>query len=510
MAEDTVSLLDRRISRRSFLEVAAGGAIGGVIGTGLLKMRDHEVKSAIGFLEDAVNPELYQDIINYRRTLGYTSDLLLFDRATVSPDSQGAFLNSLPESLSEHGDVVKNTLDIALGENATRFVKEVKVGESAPSGIFFNVGPERSCNISYSYSSPAHSQDFLNIALHEAIGHGTDPDLTDGIFSFQNLIQAEHGRWKMVAQSFSVPDQFFQHEYDQMKPFLERELGAAIAWTYRTQGFETNIRTGQDTLQKVLDNIAHEEGKSLQDLKFNKRISKKIGNEVLALVRSGDVQLTGGLQQTYEANMDTALFEMYAEMMKLSITSPEVLQGNPEILEGCEEVLSAIQQKKVDLQSIREQLRNLKIESVPVSNYHTVQANEFESDETKKQDANSILANEQQFQNFASHTIDAEGDSEKPSSILSNFSDCYAQVLREYPELIETYTAHLDEAFDPELDIWEIKRIEWAMDSAFVRESLKSEQSNDSVIKEKTDILREFINSSAFNRLSVPDTYTRP
>lgn len=483
--------------------MALGGGTGAAIGIGFFFRKDHEVRSAVGFLEDALNHELFQDITEYRRSLGYTSDLILFDRAALlSAPTKEPFRNYMPDRLFEHGEVVGQVLNITLGSNATKLVKSVQIGDITSSGIYFNPGTSRSCNISVYYDTPAYSQDFLNVTLHEAIGHGTDPDLTHRIFSLDDLIKAEHGRWKMVAQSFSVPDQFFHHEHDLMRPYLEKELGASIAWTFRTDALPDNISTGKERILSTLHRVANEEGKKLKEMKFNKRISKRIGSELFPLIRKGDIRLKAGLQQTYEKNMDTALTEMYAEMMKISLAAPEQLQGNEEILAGCEEVLSAVQQKPIDLVDLRKQLQSL------ITGYNSL-LNETDHHDTitidtsYRQHEETILAEERAFRQLVSQ-ISSElnaaqkGNYEIPT--LSDFTECYTRVLQEYPELYDTFAIHLNDTFDPEMDIWEIQKIEWAMDSTFAKETLLHNKSDDVTLAEKTAVLASFISSPSFKK----------
>ena len=84
---------------------------------------------------------------------------------------------------------------------------------------------------------------------------------------------------------------------------------------------------------------------------------------------------------------------------------------------------------------------------------------------------------------------------------FQKFTLSYSHVANKYQMLKDTFAQQYDESFDPELHIWEIREIELAMDSGFVRNLLVSDSITEQTMADinyKQNILNKFIENPVF------------
>jgi len=207
-------------------------------------------------------------------------------------------------------------------------------------------------------------------------------------------------------------------------------------------------------------------------------------------------------------------------MVKNAILHPVGIRGDREIMEGISEVVAAISGRPTDLGELGSKIRNpgfrvlerhkdeeemkTAIDRSRVLDISrpdpTVTAEDTQRLKKEKEKADRREAD---FYNFAHLGVIPDKLREEAEGLeeLRRFADLYSKVVGKYPSLTDTFAQHLDEAFDPNLHIWEIREIEGAMDSGFVRRMLDSgtlDGENVDNLKKKSGVLSRFATSGSF------------
>lgn len=547
MAENTerIPYSRRPFTRRDLLRGAAVGVAGAAVAIPITRLVSEEGMQAINpshkerseisrqTFEESLEkiPEVwrqyYNSIMEYRQAIGLSSPPPEIIENIVDPSDnweyeEREFKNTLPKNIESYGLRVKEIIDATFAGYSDNLVTEVSVDESGPSNTAFYSGKPRKVVISRERKDTLTENDEL--ILHEAVGHGSDPTLSPRLYPTDILLRVERGKWRMLSQSFSVDGQFFQHPGDLMFPSLKRDIGEQIAKSFRDNQLESTVANSDSysVVSDILTEISNEEGKPLGELKFNKRISRLVGDKVLTALKNGEIKFGGDLNTLYENKLDEKLVEIYAEMMRMALAHPEDIQYNEEILTGCQEIFSAIQDAPVNLDIIREVLQNPsqeireryefeeKIQPDTKRNSNIIlnaNPNNLPVQEETRiafEQNKTIQTQQDTFQSFYSgglvpNTIDSDT---ALYSIVKNYAFICSQVSKKYSG-IETSSPWLDESFDPQLDIWDIHEIERAANPVYVKALIRTLEDNPQrvnveEIKQKTDTLANFYTSPAF------------
>ena len=235
---------------------------------------------------------------------------------------------------------------------------------------------------------------------------------------------------------------------------------------------------------------------------------------MIALLRCGEIRFEGDLKEEYQQRMEAACREIYAEMFKYGLLYQDKIQYNSDVISGITEVISAIADNS-NMSDIAESiskpsdeiLKRNKAEKIMLSSTspETSIAPTLspEEQERAKKQQEVTEKNERSFQLFSKAkglpmNLEISGDQR---DIAQHFSTIYSRVINKYPALKETSTQRYNESFDPQMHIWEIREIEEAMDSGFVRSLSESPSISDEMIKDmkkRIEVLENFVASPAF------------
>jgi hypothetical protein len=217
--------------------------------------------------------------------------------------------------------------------------------------------------------------------------------------------------------------------------------------------------------------------------------------------------------------MEGAGVEIYAEMIKYSLFFPDLIRSDKTIIGGINEVFSAIQGKKVDIGKLREIVKNPSKEILERNASEKILIEELKTGESASSEGTKPLSPEEeelarkQQEEFekrerAFSNLVLEGEipeyleiDEPERSIVTQYAKLYSQIVRKYPTLIDTLCSQYDERFDPELNIWEIREIEWGMGTEVARTITGSTNLDSQTIKgiqDRIPFLQNFVDSSAF------------
>lgn len=528
---------ERSLSRRNFLKGASAVATAAFVGMGASdrnpahsdsgEYRYDTQKTDILFLKlDEESQRKISHIRHYREQIGlapYPDTIIqcvLQDNHEWQFESD-PFSNELPETLYSYGMVNEHMQSVAFGNNAGRLVRRITVNSQAPSLYsFMGNASDRVCTIGYN-TSAIDLNGYMETALHEAIGHGSDPSDNPLLYPTNVLLDVELGRSQMLSQAFSVEGQFLNHPNDLMYPQLKRNIGEIIASQYYKGDLSPAFLKKEDgeIAQTVID---EEKDSHFSELRFNKKVCERLGDSFIKLNANGELLFSPELAQFYSTRLESSLKEIYAEMVRLSMSHPEELQHNTTLLEGCRAVLSAIQGKEVVLDEIRQSIFALPPEVVERQEVErSIQAaltprsplvsSPFYEDSPNKPLILRAQKEQVLFQQQKNDFLLFVDEGILPESSLMPFfrkhCEDYAKarsiIEKEYPFLKHITTAQYDMQFDPNLDIWDIRKIETAMDNTYTRKLLAdlihSPQTIDiDEVRKRTKVLSQFISSPAF------------
>lgn len=529
------------ISRRNFLKGAGALTTTAVVGFGApdgnpshVDVDDYRYDSqkADDLLAN-LEPEQIEGlgkIREYRIKLGLTPYPKTILESVIKGNTEWQFAsdpfkNELPETLYSYGMLNEHLQNSAFGENAGRLVRRIQVNPNSPNEFsFLGSSTDRVCTIGYNTS--IHPLDSYGItALHEAIGHGSDPSDNSLLYPLPLLIDVEKGRAQMLSQAFDIEGQFYNHPNDLMYPLLKRKMGELIA-NRSYKGNLSEVFEGE-IAPSVAKNIIHAEcetqGPGAEELKFNKRMCERLGELFIDHNRSGAIPFSPEVKKVYTTQLESSLKEIYAEMVRLTLMDASLVENNNDIINGLTTVLSAIQGKDIDLEKVRSAMsaipqevvdrREMEVEWVaallPKPPLHPEFGKSIGYDDNPqflraRQQNTNFVRQVDAFTQFVSEGKLPDGvKSSYASAVCLEFAQARSAIEGVYPFLKTVTNPSLDSQFDPNLHIWEIHEVEGALANSYVRSLLtklaeKPFEIDVAAVSQKTKILNKFIESPAF------------
>ncbi len=514
------------ISRRTFLSLIGGSAAGAIMGRVLVKYFPEETVEAVAtaIKEVSLSKESKQklnEVVEYRRKLGLDG---------LSPGAlRGLFIGEkwqspseklevdLPEKNKSYGLRIKEIMDNLFGGNSGRLVREVRADSSFPYGMFFD-SSSRSCCLSDSVQNIPIEGVFTDYALHEAVGHGSDP-LLNLNYPPEILAGVAHGKWRALSRCLSIEGQFLDHPGDLMLPLLKRSIGEVVG---RAVVEKKKLRSivnwkNAEVVRNIVDEIAEENGKDTDELKFNKQVCGQLGGELFQLLMDGKIRFDGELRDRYREEMESVCAEIYAEMVKYALLYPDLIGDDEDVIQGIEEVFSAVKGKAIDISTVRSSVKHpdedILARNRKETNFLEQNSEDFwviplpsltpDEQQLALEQEKEFKEQEEKFEEYA-ETGALKGPfkvEDEKKQVFDRFSNLYSTIIKNYPSLKNTFAIQYNTDFDPDLHIWEINEIEAAMDSGFVRQILFREDISEQDLenlRSKTEILDNFVKSDAF------------
>ncbi len=515
-------------TRRNFLKYvgffSATTAMGVVLGVKGAERFGGEITDQIALLK--LSPEvrkMVDEIRAYRQSLGLdtlpaelTSDLSR-PKEWGKIDSKFS-VKDLPSTNLSYGLRIEEVVTCLFGKNGLRNICGAKRDPNYPEGMSFDPA-DRNCNISDGVHSVSIEDDFTDYVLHEAIGHGSDPSI-GAIYPLAILIKIEHGKWRALSQSLKVPGQFLDHPDDLMFPLLKKYVGEAIAYFLLNPDNSPTFDSSSsvNVLKEELLKIAENNGINLESLRFNKSVCKKIGETMLGKQITGEIKFSGELKKVYQERMDHICREIYAEMVKYALKYPDHIKNNLEVIGGIHEIIEAVNGFPIDIKNIENVISRPKGEIIAANKLELGLIERFKKESVLPQEGEEQKAKEEQkareeqkakekaendFNSFSNNGLWPQSLEIEESQLddFRKFAQIYKQIIGNYPILRDTFGQQYDENFDPNLHIWEIREIENAIDSGFVRSILAKRKLENETMQEiikRTKILEKFVNNPAF------------
>ena len=393
-------------------------------------------------------------------------------------------------------------------ENASRLVAGAKGDLSYPDGMSFEPAT-RFCCIGDNIHNRADIDIYTDYALHEACGHGSDPSI-GAKYPPEVLISVEHGRWRALSTAFEIKGQFLNHPSDGVYPYFKRKLGYTVALMARGYVQYSPVEISyEDQYQTMMQDIATQRGVTVAELKFNKAVCREIGQRLSEGVRSNTIKLSEYMHSYYQKAFESGLVEIYAEMFKYALRYPDLIGYDTDVIEGITEVCNAISgniRRPDDIRratlstspEIRERNGREKAYLAELSDAMSPEERAL----IQKQEE-EFARKEQAFSDFCKGGIKTDLLAKGNEVLMGNYITVYAKVLNKYPMLKDTFGQHLNKSFDPNLDIWDIEKVEYSMDTGFVREVLLNPKQRltpeqETSLAGKIATLGDFVNGPAF------------
>ena len=421
---------------------------------------------------------------------------------------QREFQNDLPEFNKGSGMAAEYIAKTVFGDSSARkLLHNATFDEFSPYLMAFG---NRKVSLSVDTSTLV-TKEIINIILHEVGGHGSDPRNGLTIYNLPQLIRAEYGKWKALSQAYAVQGQLLNHPNDLTLPLLKRSLGEVIGnnINHDTKA-QLSDPSGIQLIEKLVNQLAQKKNISPKDLIFNKQVCMDVGEEIVGHIRNKTLDIQGELKTVYQDTLESALTEQWAEMVRISILNPDLINHNTTIIEGVETVLSTIQGKLVNLGELRDKVADTKSyadrlsderELRPAFENNTLNAFQPRSGMDKHIAAAALTEFEKkkdQFTAFVTNGTIPDTIPAEQKALLTRYSEASKEIVAMHTTLRNTTNQKFDANFDPEIDINEIREIEHAIDSAFIRRILFTpdiDQETTSTIEHHIGVLRKYIAS---------------
>jgi len=544
----------RSISRRDFLKIvgaasasiATGAEVGRIIGeTGRDYLKLGSPDEFVGSIEQL--PERIEvarnmekqlvEIGKYREKLGLTQ--LPWELSLIEKYYASAFISEetwrepaeialeMPVAKRSYGELIKDVMKKVYGDKSGRLVKAVYSDEGNPEGVLF-WNDTRKVSLPREITNKLYP-DVLHNALHEAVGHGSDPADALTVFPTGVLLKAEEGKWRALSKALSIEGQFLFNPGDSAYPMFKKDLGEAYAREFVLEKQVPAFGEGMNDLTGPLAEIAQKQGVAAADIKFNKRACLVIGTKLTESKLSKRISFNDNLEKAYNEKMDSALREIYAEMVKYALIYPDLINNDEDIVGGVKEVFQAISGRDdIDMNRLRAEvikpnpellvLRSEEEKAVAAavsimeqeSLSQPPQPVEYVSSVVDvaeiKEEITDISEKRDKFESFIQFgelPESAQELSDEERGLFETYAKQCSKMISEYPTLSNTLYKKLDWEFDPPLHIWEIMEIEMAIDTAQIREllddpSLLKDSERFQALNSKSEVLQKFIDSEAF------------
>lgn len=460
---------------------------------------------------------LKKDILDYRKKLGFIDLPKDFVEAEALGNTEwklpdNPIANNLPKGLVSYGEYTKYILEKIYGNTLTpQFLQAINFIDSTNYFAGYN---RAGVNNSYGLGLVDINIDkFADFALHESAGHAFDPSFHYKTMPFEAYARMAHGRWKMLSQAFSVEGQFFKHPKDLMYPKLLRHTGeeAARYVVIEPDADQICASSSRNKLLKILLQLRSQVARPDGKVYFNNKVSHKFGT----MMMEEDVGFSGRTRVVYEYELEDALEEIYAEMIKYLIRNPEKVNNNSEIAQGFAEVISVVRGepvspgdiKNIDItvpQDIRDQW--IAEQAQVRENFDQVKNKEMARSKIKHERHELFYSGNADFFNEMTQALldNKLIDTEKKDNILFYIEACNKLYNKFGSQLYETMYQNLEPKFDPDnLHAWTIRDIVYGIDSEFVETLIsnifdgKIEETDWEELQKRKGYLIDFINSPA-------------
>ena len=505
--------------RRNFFKKAAiaGGVVTSYMaGTQLGVMRRSQPMETVDNLLSSLEKEeqrMIEEIQDIRKGFNLSPTPAELEYALQNPretDVQKEFQSDLPEFNKASGMAAEHIAKTLFGDSGSKtLLHRATTDEFLPDYIAFNFN-NRTLTVSAEFPNFTEEK-IINTLLHEVGGHGSDPKIGLTIYNRSQLIRAEYGKWNALSQAYAVQEQFFNHPNDLTLPLLKRSLGEVVGNTINQDTkAQLSDPSGIQLIEKLVNQLAQKKNIPPKDLVFNKQVCMDIGEEIVSHIRNKTLDIHGQLKTVYQDILEGALTEQWAEMERISILNPDLIDHSTTIIEGVETVLSAIQGKPVNLTKLRDEVSDTKIyadrlsderELRPACENNTLDTFQPRSEMDKFKAAAALTEfkqKEDQFTAFVTNGTIPDTISAKQKALLTRYSEASKEIVAIHTTLRNTTNQKFDANFDPEIDINEIREIEHSIDSAFIRRILFTpdiDQETTSTIEHHIGVLRKYIAS---------------
>jgi hypothetical protein len=268
--------------------------------------------------------------------------------------------NKLPQNQKAYGVFAEQVFQALLEEKAGVIVEKIS-GSGSLGSIGFGGAGEKQITIPAEYNWDM--KNFLQILLHEGMGHGTDANGMDYLPPevFFPLLM---GYSRIISQCWSLPGELLNHPGDMILPIVTYEMGTSMIQDIIHGYLKDFAPLEYPAIQRLFNQVATEQNLE----KYGRKFCYRLGQLLVEAIRNKE--MLGYPALMFEWSLGEYAREIYAEGMRLVLQPRRVFgaddpivdkglqeaQENIVMVAGCLNILETITGKKVDLDKIRAKL----------------------------------------------------------------------------------------------------------------------------------------------------------
>ena len=472
--------------------------------------------------------EMFEDIGKVRSMLhlkgmpkALTPDQLLYAPKNNPAENSIMTEFSLPEGAEALKMHINRILGLQFGKRAGNIVRYVVEKQSLAGAATFN---QQTMTMEINPEFSPFEETKTRSLIHEA-GHAISPLSSEIVeFNMESRVMRFHAYYKVLSQANEIRGKYLQEDDSYHTRHIMKALGQGVIKEFY-QGIEagemadtwlvnvTNYR-GEEYIYNDLQEIARAEKKSLNNIKFTKRISAKLGRRIFDRMMSGGLELSEQfLDNNYRAQAEEALEEIFAEMYADQLFSGGEEIANPVVRDGVEEILQIVN-PSVDVDSMPDEIR---VQPEEIKQAYLASFPNFTSEDLDKElsgempplsviigvESDEHRTVDRMLKSFYMNgdlPVSFESLNREDQALMQRYANCLKTVYAFFPEVINGLYPD-DISFDPDLHFWDTDEIAQAFDLSAAKDYVENPEKIPGGIKDiehRVLILTRFIDSEAF------------
>lgn len=423
-----------------------------------------------------------------------------------------------PEGFKGYGLRTAEIVQFLLGDRTTNFVS--KVSFNGRDGLAYDRAGKIDIGKKpweFNDTGTVEDRQFVFGIVHEVF-HALDPKNESGVKAYtpEEYEEAVWYKYLILAKSRDYENLFLNKSDSYGVYQLNVRLGEEIAKGYL--GFD-----GQkidDTLgvngTGVVNDWLNEFEIPIDNIKFNRKVCKKIGEKALLEMSKGKLKITPEFSDKINSmyGISERLDEVFPDMGGICVAFHEIVGRDRELSDLVTGWISLASRQKRNFFDLENNIDFASLEVLYAFRHDEeirLKVQEAVESKTviKKEPGQVVVSDElikvfeeqRKFEEKVSKFYD--GDQEYEDNGLTQYSVVVGAVSKRFSMLRNNSANDLDirGSFDVNMHVWEIKKIEEAVDLDFVIQLMRADKLDDDQrqhIKKNTQVLLDFMNNPAY------------
>lgn len=423
-----------------------------------------------------------------------------------------------PEGLNGYGLRTAEIVQFLLGERTTNFVSNISF--NGREGLSYDRAGEIDIGKKpweFNKTGKVDDRQYVLGIVHEVF-HALDPKNESGVKAYkpEEFQEAVWYKYLILAKSRDYKDLFLNKSDSYGVYQLNVRLGEEIAKGY----LGLDDQKIEDTLgvngEGVVNNWLNEFGIPIDNIKFNRKVCKMIGEKVLLEMSKGNLKISPEFSDKINSmyGISERLNEVFPDMAGMCVAFHIIVGRDKELSDLVTGWISLASRQKRDFFDLE---HNVDFASLPVvdafkrdEEIRLRVQKAVESRTVIEKEPGQVVVSEEMIKVFEEQRKFEEkvakfydGNQEYEDDSLTQYSVVVGEVSRRFSMLRNNSANVLDVrgSFDVNMHVWEIKKIEEAVDLDFVIQLMKADKFDDDQrerIKKYTQVLLDFMKDPAY------------